>query len=111
MTRQWLADPDKMCMSHIAGEHAEAHGFMTKMHREISLDGFIEGSMFFGAEYVKYRHDLLMVHLPNHTTPLELDDKVVRDYPLVMPTMDDLKTSLGTLLSRCNDCLLKHQGK
>lgn len=109
MTRQWLADPKLMCMSHITGEHAEAHSFLTKMHQGQSLDGFREGSMFFGAEYVKYRHDMLTLYLQNHSTPLEVDSTLIKQYPLVVPTMDDLKLSLGTLITRCETCLWKHK--
>jgi hypothetical protein len=97
-------------MSHITREHTDAHGFLTKMHRGNSLDVFIEGDMFFGAEYVKYRHDLLAKYLNNNDTPLELDPKIIREYPLILPSMDALRTSLGILLSRCETCRWKHNG-
>lgn len=108
--RQWLADPRKMCSSHINGEHAEAHSFLSKMRQGHDLTGFIEGKMLFGAEYVKARHDLLAIFLPNHSTPLDLTDKIISAYPLTDVTMDSLKESLGILLSRCDDCLKKHTG-
>lgn len=108
MTRQWLANPSLMCSKHINGEHAEAHGFMSRMHQGHSLEGFIVADMFFGAEYVKFRHDLLAQFLPNHSTDLELDTQVLRDYPLIVPEMDALKNSLSVLISRCSDCQNKH---
>lgn len=108
MTRQWLAQPNNMCVSHITGEHAEAHGFLTKMHRGQALEGFTEGSMFFGAEYVKARHDLLAYFLKGHTTPLDIDERLRFEYPLVVPTMENLKESIGVLVTRCQDCRTKH---
>lgn len=108
MTRQWLAKPSLMCMSHLTGEHAETHMFLTKMHKGHSLDGFIEGDMFFGAEYVKFRHDLLAIYLNGHSTPLEIDSPLMKQYPLIVPDMAALKNSLGTLISRCDYCRSKH---
>jgi hypothetical protein len=96
-------------MSHLTGEHAEAHMFLTKMHRGHSLEGYYEGDMFFGAQYVKGRHDLLAAFLGGHGTPLEIEAKLIRDYPLVEPTMEALKNSLGVLLSRCAYCADRHE--
>lgn len=108
MTRQWLADPELMCSSHILGEHAETHGFMEKMEKGHSLDGFIEGSMFFGAKYIEHRHNMLVPYIPGHGSPLVLTEKLTRDYPLIVPTMDNLKKSLGDLVGRCIDCARLH---
>jgi len=108
MTRQWLAKPSLMCISHVTGEHAETHMFLAKMRKGHSLDGFIEGDMFFGAEYVKFRHDLLALYLKGHSTPLDIEENLHKQYPLILPDMKALENSLGTLLTRCEYCRSKH---
>lgn len=104
MTRQWLADPNIMCMNHLTGEHAEAHMFLSKMERGYSLKGFYEESEFFGAIYLKMRHDLIAEMLDGHKTPLTIDAGLEQAYPLAMPQMANLKKSLGDLLNRCSKC-------
>lgn len=104
MTRQWLATPEYMCKQHIMGEHAETHGFIDKMTKGHSLEGFREGSMFFGAEFILARHDLLVPFIPGHGSPLVITDQMKRQYPLICPTIEDVKKSVGTLISRCPEC-------
>lgn len=82
--------------------------FLSKMHKGIKLNGFIEKSMFFGAEYVKARHDLLASYLSGHSTPLYLDPRLIEKYPLLVPTMEHVKVSLSDLLGRCEYCSQKH---
>jgi hypothetical protein len=107
MTRQWLAQPSIMCSSHLNGEHAEAHSFLAKMRDGIKLDGYYDEAEFFGAQYVKARHDLLAEYLPNHSTPLDITEDMIRKYPLTTPTMESLTKSLSDLLGRCEYCRAK----
>lgn len=109
MTRQWLAHPGLMCIKHISGEHAETHGFLAKMHQGHSLDGFYEGDLFFGAKYIQARHDLLALFLKGHSTPMAVEASLDKKYPLVMPDMDALRNSIGTLITRCAYCADKHK--
>jgi hypothetical protein len=104
MTRQWLARPEDMCIRHLTGEHAEAHSFVTKMEKGQSLLGFRVQSMFFGALFVKARHDYIASLLPNHATPLVVTESMIEQYPLVMPTLEDVEKSTRDLLSRCSEC-------
>lgn len=108
MTRQWLSDPSFMCIRHLTGEHAETHSFLTKMHQGHSLDGFIEADMFFGAKFVKARHDLLAMFLEGHGTPLEIDSKLENQYPFIVPTIEAVTNSVNTLVTRCEYCRAKH---
>lgn len=109
MTRQWLAHPEFMCTSHISGEHAEAHSFLSKMRKGFSLEGFYEGAMFFGAEYIQTRHDLLATYLTGHSTPLYMEEELYDKYPLLAPTLDHVRTSITTLINRCEYCRFKHR--
>lgn len=93
-----------MCSNHLLGEHAETHMFVTKMEKGYSLKGFTDGSMFFGAEYVKARHDMIAEMFEGHKTPLILNDSLIKAYPFIVPQMDDLKKSLNDLFSRCPKC-------
>lgn len=104
MTRQWLADPKLMCKNHYLGEHAETHMFLTKMEKHYSLKGFTAGSMFFGAEFVKQRHDLIASMLSGHKTPLEITEKLKCEYPLIVPDEDDYRKSYLDLWTRCSEC-------
>ena len=109
MTRQWLAVPELMCRNHLLGEHAETHMFMTKMEEGFSLQGYIDKSEFFGAEYIKYRHDLLSKLIKGHGSPLDEPSNDLKEaYPLIVPTQDDLVTSLDDLFARCNECFVNH---
>lgn len=108
MTRQWLSPPENMCLSHLLGEHAEAHSFLNKMRQGHSLQGFIDGSMFFGADFVRFRHDLLAASLKGHTTPLELTENMRQFYPLIVPDEDDINKSVTDLINRCEYCASKH---
>jgi len=109
MTRQWLAFPELMCTHHYLGEHAETHMFMKKMEAGWKLEGFRKGSMFFGAEYLKLRHDKIAKMLPNHKTPLVLTDDIIEKYPLIDPTREDINKSLMDLLGRCVECKSRHE--
>ena len=60
--------------------------------------------MFFGADFVQYRHDLLANLIGGHSTPLEISEDVRKHYPLIMPTEADVRKSLGDLLGRCEKC-------
>lgn len=104
MTRQWLMAPHLMCRQHLLGEHAEAHMFVSKMEKGWSLDGFYRGSMFFGAEFVKRRHDILAPYLTGHKTPLSITDEMRADYPILGPERQDFNISISTLLTRCERC-------
>jgi len=109
MTRQWLADPQYMCRQHLLGEHLEAHIFVSKMEKDYSLEGFIRGSMFFGAEYVKYRHDIIARYLSRfsnkeHKTPLWIGDFEKINYPLKKPNEKDFSKSNDDLYGRCQKC-------
>lgn len=111
MTRQWLAHPDYMCISHITGEHAETHSFIAKMRKGYSLEGFYEGGMLYGAEYVVARHELLSQFLKGHSTPLYVEDDIARlsrEYPLNPPTIEHVRNSIITLINRCENCYAKH---
>lgn len=108
MTRQWLSPPENICIQHVLGEHAETHSFLSKMRQGHSLEGFRDGSMFFGAEYVQRRHDLLAATLKGHSTPLHLTDKMKEFYPLVLPTEEDVHKSILDLINRCDYCRDKH---
>ncbi len=105
MTRQWLAPPSMMCLNHRMGEHFEAHVFLRKMQKGHSLKGFRDGSMFFGATFIKYRHDLLAKDFKGHKSPLKLDIDVVEKYPFIVPTVDDISKSLTDLIERCPSCV------
>lgn len=105
MTRQWLADPELMCKQHLLGEHLEAHIFLSKMQKGYSLEGFRKGSMFFGAEYIKYRHDKIAKLLKQpHKTPLWLGDLEEVNYPLRNPNERDFAKSNSDLYGRCQKC-------
>lgn len=95
-------------MKHMLGEHLEAHIFVSKMQKEYSLNGYSAGSMFFGAAYIKFRHDWIASLLEGHTTPLSLDGIDRWKYPLVEPTNADMLKSVKDLLSRCPECGQKH---
>jgi len=107
MTRQWLADPSQMCMQHLTGEHAETHMFLRKMEKGYSLKGFIDGYMFFGAKFLKERHDFIALFLKGHKTPLEIGATEYDNYPEVPITLTGIGVSLSTLLDRCEDCYNK----
>lgn len=104
MTRQWLAHPDKMCKSHLLGEHFEAHLFLEKMNKGMSLDGFYEKGLFFGADYVVGRHNLLSQYIENHTSLISMTEEIREKYPLIMPTVEHIKHSVIDLMSRCSHC-------
>lgn len=109
MTRQWLTDPNMMCKQHLLGEHLEAHIFVSKMHKLNKLDGFRKGSMFFGAEYVQYRHDIIARYLSRfsgkeHKTPLHIGDLEIINYPLIKPAEKDFAKSNDDLYGRCQRC-------
>jgi len=105
MTRQWLVEPREMCKQHLLGEHLEAHIFLSKMQKGYKLDGFRKGSMFFGASYVQYRHDLIAEVLNQpHKTPLLLQDLKVEKYPYIAPTSKDFEKSSNDLYGRCERC-------
>lgn len=108
MTRQWLSPPGLMCTSHLLGEHAETHSFLSKMHKGHSLEGFYEGHMFFGAEYIKARHDLLSLFIKGHGTPLDIEPELKTKYPYLAPTIDSVQASVLTLINRCEYCAYKH---
>lgn len=97
-----------MCSKHLSGEHLEAHMFVTKMLKGFSLKGYIEKSEFFGAGYVYTRHNELTLYLPGHSTPMELDGKLVSAYPDIRRTQDHINKSISDLLTRCVACRLKH---
>jgi hypothetical protein len=93
-----------MCQQHRSGEHLEAHIFVSKMEAHHSLKGFSDGSMFFGADFIKYRHDALAETMSGHQTPLEITEQMRKEYPFTDPTWNDYLTSLGTLYQRCENC-------
>ena len=86
MTRQWLMPPEYMCKQHLLGEHLEAHIFVSKMQKSHSLEGFRRGSMFFGASYITFRHDVIAPLFSGHKTPLTINKQLIEKYPLVIPT-------------------------
>ena len=98
-----------MCQRHLLGEHLEAHIFLSKMEKKYSLKGFSEGSMFFGAEFIKFRHDWLASLIAGHKTPLEITETLIRNYPIVYPGFKDSTVSVGTLVGRCGECSRLHQ--
>jgi hypothetical protein len=101
-----------MCMPHVLGEHAETHMFLTKMLKHHSLQGFRDGSMFFGAAYVLARHERIIERLPGHKTPLFIPKDLYEKYPFYPPTERDYIKSNNDLLTRCAECRLlqvKHQ--
>lgn len=105
MTRQWLADPREMCKQHLLGEHFEAHIFLSKMQKHNSLEGFRRGSMFFGAWYIKDRHDQIAKLLKQpHKTPLQITMNEIIEYPLRLPDETDLGKSNSDLYGRCQKC-------
>jgi len=107
MTRQWLADPELMCVPHRNAEHAETHMFVTKMLNSTSLQGYRDNSQFFGAKYLEFRHNLLTFYLPNHQTPIEITELMETKYPLVHPNYEDYSDSIITLMDRCDNCRIK----
>ena len=126
--RQWLARPELMCMAHRSGEHLEAHMFLGAMQHGKKLKGFYENGLFFGPNFLLYRHEELSNHIGGHKSPilslrpgspLAQIPKLSIDrglYPDIMPTKVMRNQSLRTLLSRCPDCLnlhmrAKHEGK
>lgn len=108
MTRQWLAVPEQMCKEHVMEEHAKAHGFYSDMLEGKSLDGYARKSMFFGAEYVKFRHDLLAPLVGGHGSPLDINEDLALQYPLIVPTIEHVKTSVQDLFTRCVECYKGH---
>lgn len=108
MPRQWLSPPENMCIQHRINEHTETHQFLSHMHKNVPLDAFRERSMFFGADYVKFRHDLLVPHLENHSTPLNIEPKLREKYPLSQPTIDDVTKAVEALVKNCEYCLANH---
>ena len=110
MTRQWLADPEQMCQNHLLGEHFETHIFIEKMQRGTSLQGFYESGLFFGARYVLARHNLLASKIKGHATLLVVTREIEETYPLIVPTADDVLSSITDLISRCVPCRKKHFG-
>lgn len=106
MTRQWVVPPAMMCLSHRLGEHAETHMFLKKMEKHHSLQGFRDGSMFFGAEFLLKRHELLAAGLSGHKSPLIIRDQIDYWYPYIEPTREDILVSGTTLFSRCPNCMM-----
>lgn len=112
MTRQWLAVPEKMCDGHVLQEHAESHAILVDMEEGVDFEEEYKESMFFGAEYVKTRHDLLSALIGGHGSPMEYPSQELRNsYPLVNPTMDSLEKSLDDLFSKCPECYQNHMEK
>jgi hypothetical protein len=108
VTRQWLADPKDMCSRHVMGEHAETHSLMDKMTKGDNLEGLIERSAFFGADFVKARHDLLMPYIPGHGSEMTVTDELRVSYPLLNPGIEDIKKSLYDLIVGCLECARNH---
>ena len=104
MTRQWLVPPKLMCKQHLLGEHLEAHIFVSKMEKHYKLDGFIKGSMFFGAEYIKQRHDELARYISGHKTPLDISHIDLELYPPIEITWNHTLKSAIDLVTRCDRC-------
>lgn len=118
--RHWLVKPELMCMAHRSGEHLECHMFLGAMQQGKSLQGFYDSGLFFGPEFLHYRHGELATFLRGHSSPtselvpgsrlsgipgLSIDRSL---YPDVKPTKAVRNRSLRTLLSRCPDCLSLH---
>ena len=119
--RHWLVKPELMCMQHRAGEHLECHMFLGAMQQGKQLAGFYDKGLFFGPEFLYYRHSELATFLTGHQSPiwslqpgsrlggvpgLSIDRE---QYPDIKPTITVRNASLRTLLSRCPDCLNLHK--
>lgn len=104
MTRQWLAEPTKMCRQHLLGEHFETHMFQSKMYKGYSLTGFRTSSMFFGALFIQNRHNALATLIAGHKTPLIIDNFIQEKYPYIEPSTADIVKSMNDLLTRCEKC-------
>jgi hypothetical protein len=100
--RQWLADPQKMCIKHVSGEHLEAHMFVEAMRRSKRLWGYYDHGLLFGPKSLLERHDKLAKRLEGHKTPLIIPD--LAPYPDVEPEQFMIETSENTLYSRCGEC-------
>jgi hypothetical protein len=100
--RQWLLDPIFMCGKHIRAEHLETHMFLSAMDEGRSLQGFYDHGLYFGPRYLITRHDLLVMELDTHNTPLDFDpDKYTDRYPDVVASDEVVKASNSMLLTRC----------
>ena len=121
LVRHWLVKPELMCMQHRAGEHLECHMFLGAMQQGKQLAGFYDKGLFFGPEFLYYRHYQLALFLRGHQSPiwslqpgsrlgsipgLSIDRE---QYPDIKPTIAVRNASLRTLLSRCPDCLSLHK--
>jgi hypothetical protein len=105
--RQWLADPEHMCIKHISGEHLEAHMFINAMLVGKKLFGFYDHKLLFGPRYVIKRHDELAKKLPGHVSPLVLPHLSIAEsvvYPDVIPTWEDIYWSTDVLFNKCERC-------
>ena len=99
--RQWLADPQKMCIKHISGEHLEAHMFISSMDLGKSLLGYYNHCLLFGPRIVMERHDELAKQLKGHKTPI-FGPKLV--YPEMPPTEERVEWADSVLYGRCAEC-------
>lgn len=118
--RQWLVRPDLMCDAHRSGEHLETHMFRGSMHGNKNLKGFYDNWLFFGPQFLLYRHNELEEFFGGHKSPMtEISIaeaigplpgiKYSREsYPDVLITVEMVKASRMTLLSRCGTCRMLH---
>ena len=82
--------------------------FFFKMQKGHSLQGFYDGSMFFGATFLEDRHNLIGKELFGHKTPIKIPQNLIEEYPLILPTDEDYEESLSVLLDRCKECRYRH---
>lgn len=102
--RQWLIPPEYMCEEDIRKEHAWIHQFEEIIRNGYSLDSEYANRVFFGAGYLEYRHTLLSPRISGHGSDLIITENDKFNYPLVTPTMDDVRNSTKVLHESCKSC-------
>lgn len=104
--RQWHADPKRMCMKHLLGEHVEHHMFAGTLSKGKSVAGYIRGNLLEPLS-LKSRHDAIAEEMEargySHHSPMPLVS-LQKLSPEERQAKVDRAAALGDLLNRCPDC-------
>lgn len=112
--RMWMVNPVILCSAHLGGEHVETHMFVGSIHKQISLQGYVDNNLL-EITSLQMRHDVLAYELirrkklkyphRNFTHESVLPEFTTDYYPKNICEYEvDKQLALGDLIGRCETC-------
>lgn len=104
--RQWLVNPEKMCLKHLLGEHVEHHMFVGTLKKHRSITGYLENNLIEPKALVT-RHVALAHEIEargyTHSSPLEEPDLSYLTEVELTHRIDKVAAQTE-LFNRCEEC-------